>query len=114
VLTGISAAHSPGAVGVVVRNPDGQSSTLLGGFTYTGPPAPLIVAAAIAGKDLVVTGENFDSDAMLVLDGIDQRTIDQDASTVIGKRTGKRVAHGQSVILQVRNADGSTSPTFCI
>ena len=30
----------PGAVDLRVENPDGQSATLAGGFTFTPPPAP--------------------------------------------------------------------------
>jgi hypothetical protein len=112
ILTAITGAHGPGAVDVVVKNPDGQSSTVRGGFVYTGPPPPVIVGAAIAGKDLVVTGQNFDAGVVLVLDGIDQRTIDRDAGTLVGKKVGKGIRPGQSVILQARNSDGSVSAMF--
>ena len=59
-----------------------------------------------------MTGQNFDAGAVLVLDGIDQRTIDQDAGTLVGKKVGKGIRPGQSVILQAGNSDGSVSPMF--
>ena len=42
-LTCISGPHDPGTVDVVVTNPDGQSFTLPGAFTYVGPePEPVV------------------------------------------------------------------------
>lgn len=37
-IVAVTAANSPGAVDVVVTNPDGQKGTLAGGFTYDAPP----------------------------------------------------------------------------
>jgi hypothetical protein len=36
-IVGTTAARTAGQVDVVVRNPNGESGTLTGGFTYTGP-----------------------------------------------------------------------------
>ena len=42
-LTCRTGPHDPGTVDVVVTNPDGQSSTLPGAFTYVGPePEPVV------------------------------------------------------------------------
>ncbi|MFL6213183.1 MAG: IPT/TIG domain-containing protein [Blastocatellia bacterium] len=38
-ITAATPAHAAGAVDVTVTNPDGQSGTLTGGFTYTAPGA---------------------------------------------------------------------------
>jgi hypothetical protein len=38
-ITAVTPSHAEGAVGVVVTNPDGQSSVLIAGFTFFGPPA---------------------------------------------------------------------------
>jgi hypothetical protein len=76
---------------------------------------PVILNAAIEGKNLLVTGMNFDNGAVLTLNGVDQRTIPdpQNPSTsLIGKKTGKRIPSGTPVNLQVRNSDGTLSPVF--
>ncbi len=39
-LTAVTPVHAVGAVNVVVTNPDTQSGTLVGGYTYTAPPLP--------------------------------------------------------------------------
>lgn len=58
------------AVNVVVQNPDGQSSTLANGFTYTDPPpdsAPTVSSVSpgtvTAGTEVTVDGTNFGSGA---------------------------------------------------
>jgi hypothetical protein len=67
------------------------------------------------GKNLVVTGINFDSGAVLLIDGISQKTLHDSQSpgtTLTGKKSGKNIASGTAVTLQVRNSDGATSPEF--
>jgi hypothetical protein len=73
--------------------------------------APKITGAAIQGKNLAVTGDNFGSGSVILVDGQEQKTkFDIDApGTLIGKKTGKKLPRGQPVTLQVRNADGSLS-----
>jgi hypothetical protein len=112
VLNATTGPHAAGLVDVVVTNPDGQKGTLAGAYTYSGPPPPVITAAAIAGKNLVVSGENFDGGAVLLVNGIGQKTIDVDMGTVIGKKVAKQLPVGQAVMLQVRNSDGNTSAAF--
>jgi hypothetical protein len=53
-LTATTAAHATGTVNVVVTNTDGQSGTLLNGFTYTTAPQPV----PAFGKVFVVVAEN--------------------------------------------------------
>lgn len=72
-------------------------------------PAPSITSVAVSGKNLTVLGQNFDSGAVLIVDGIDRRTIRQDAGTLIGKKAAKQIPTGQTVGVQVRNSDGQTS-----
>jgi uncharacterized delta-60 repeat protein len=76
---------------------------------------PSISTASISRKNLVVSGENFDVGAIIVLDGADQRTIndsEKPASVLIGKKVGKKIAPGQQVTLRVRNPDGAISAEF--
>ena len=71
-------AGSAGAVDVVVTNPDSQSATLTGGFTYVNP-APTVSSVSpssglvVGGTDVTISGSNFysdvDSDTKLLLHG---------------------------------------------
>jgi photosystem II stability/assembly factor-like uncharacterized protein len=88
----------------------------VGPFTLTvNNIKPVISMASIAGKNLIVDGLNFDSGAVIVMDGVDQHTLadDQNPTTIlIGKKVGKRIATGQMVHLQVRNPNGAISAVF--
>lgn len=76
--------------------------------------APRITGASISGKHLVVLGEGFDGGALILMDGISRKTLRDHANpgTLIGKKVGKRIATGQTVILQVRNSDDQISAEF--
>jgi hypothetical protein len=74
-----------------------------------------ITAASVSGKKLFVQGENFDTGAVILLDGEKQKTAndEQNPQTVlIAKKAGKKIAHGQTVTLEVRNSDGKLSEPF--
>lgn len=75
---------------------------------------PNITSAGIAGKNLVVTGDNFDSGAVILLNGEQQKTLhdEQDLHSLTGKKVGKRIAPGETVKLQVRNSDSALSSDF--
>jgi photosystem II stability/assembly factor-like uncharacterized protein len=95
---------------------NGLTSSEVGPFTLTiNKIVPVITSASIAGRNLVVDGAHFDSGAVIVMDGVDQKTLNDDLSpttALIGKKVGKRIASGQTVHLQVRNSSGSTSDIF--
>jgi hypothetical protein len=75
---------------------------------------PVITGVSVAGKHLIVTGENFDSSAVILLNGERQKTIhdDADPTTLRGKKVAKKIAPGQMVNIQVRNANNAVSPVF--
>ena len=76
-------------------------------------PIPRITGASVSGKKLFIVGENFDSGAVILLNGEEQKTRNDEANpqtTVIGKKAGKRVKSGDK--LQVRNPDGVLSEEF--
>jgi hypothetical protein len=76
---------------------------------------PLITSVEISGKHLIVFGANFDSRAVILLDGDDQKTkrdVPDPTMQLIGKKTGKRINPGQTVKLRVRNGDGGLSAEF--
>jgi hypothetical protein len=76
---------------------------------------PRIISAVTIGKRLFVSGENFDDGAVILINGQKQKTANdeqQPASLLIGKKAARQVLPGQSVILQVRNSDGTLSAEF--
>jgi len=75
---------------------------------------PTITSAAVIGKKLIITGENFDG-AVIVLDGEEQMTRQDDeqpSERLIAKRAGKKIGVGQTVTLKVLNGDGALSTEF--
>ena len=73
-LAAVTPAHTAGQVNVVVRNTDGQSTTLTGGFTYrsTTPTVTQIYPAAgatLGGTAITITGTNFQAGATVTLGG---------------------------------------------
>jgi hypothetical protein len=76
---------------------------------------PKISSATVDGKNLIVSGENFEEGAVILVDGEDQRTLNSDqefTSSLLGKKAAKRIAPGQTFTLRVRNPDGVLSPEF--
>lgn len=64
-------------------------------------------------KVLIVTGDNFDDGAAILLNGEKQKTINDDQTPMtrlIGTKAGKRITPGDKV--QVRNSDGTLSLEF--
>jgi hypothetical protein len=107
--------------------PDGKA-LIVGGFSSSGGRGsildsvelgynlaalpPTITMASVAGKKLIVTGENFNPGAVILLNGEEQKTKDnQDQKTrLVAKKAGKLVKPGDRV--QVRNPDGTLSEEF--
>jgi hypothetical protein len=76
---------------------------------------PAIGSAAVTGKKLLVLGSGFDQSARILLNGQQQKTINdgQNPTTLlVGKTAGKKISPGEKVTLQVRNSDGSLSNEF--
>ena len=80
----------------------------------TGPIFnPNITGASVAGKKLFVTGENFDPGAVILLNGEERKTRNDDqnpATKLIGRKAGKKIKAGDK--LQVRNPNGTVSQEF--
>jgi N-acetylneuraminic acid mutarotase len=79
-----------------------------------GPIAiPKITGASVSGKNLFVRGEDFKPGAIILLNGEEQKTRNDDQipkTTLIGKKAGKKIKPGDR--LQVRNPNGSFSEEF--
>jgi len=76
---------------------------------------PRIAGASVSGKNLIVTGEGFDGGAVILIDGVEQRTRNDEskpATVLIGRKAAKNIAPGQRVSIQVRNPDGLLSESF--
>jgi N-acetylneuraminic acid mutarotase len=74
---------------------------------------PKITMASVAGKKLIVVGENFDPDAVILINGEEQKTRNDGQNpqtTLIGKKAGKKIRPGDR--LQVRNPDDTLSEEF--
>ena len=74
---------------------------------------PRITSASVAAKKLFIFGENFDDGAVILLNGEEQKTRNDDENpktTLIGKRAGKKIKPGDT--LQVRNPNGTISQEF--
>ena len=72
---------------------------------YSNAAAPLqITAAQVVGKKLFVHGQGFDDGAKIYVNDVKQKTAndEQNPTTVlIGKKAGKIIARGQTVIIPV-------------
>ena len=83
-------------------------------FTVLQSGLPVrISSASVEGKRLFVFGENFDPGALILLNGEEQKTRNDDANpktTLIGKKAGRKVKAGDE--LQVRNPNGTMSEEF--
>ena len=95
----------------------GPSGSILNSAELYDPTAtiaiPRIVSASVEDKRLLVIGENFDPDAVILRNGVEQNTKNDSQNpqtALIGKKVGKNTKPGDK--LQVRNPNGALSPEF--
>jgi hypothetical protein len=78
--------------------------------------APIITGASVIKKQLLVMGDNFDFEAQLLMDGAKQKKTFNDELTprtlLVARKSGKQIEPGQTVVLQVKNPDGTPSNEF--
>jgi photosystem II stability/assembly factor-like uncharacterized protein len=113
-ITAIANPHAAGNVNVVANNPDGQNAVLNNGYAYQSVPE--IQAVEIENKVLEVAGPGFDKGAVILVDGVPQVT-QQPLATLarlllFSRKAAKKIAPGQAVMVQVRNANGLVSESF--
>jgi hypothetical protein len=85
------------------------------GFVTKFQIGPAIRKAVVKGKKLIVTGINFDDGALIIVDGEEQKTINDEEnpkSRLIGKKSGRKIAPGQSVMIRAKNPNGMISLEF--
>jgi dienelactone hydrolase len=74
---------------------------------------PVITGASLSGKKLLVTGNGFEQKAVIVMNGKEQKTANDEqnpTTLLIGRKAGKKIDPGQTVTLRVKNPGGSASP----
>ena len=83
--------------------------------TGGGGGTPQVDAAAVRRKKLIVTGANFGTGAVILLDGEGQATrnsASNPAAVLVAKQSGRKIGRGETVTLQVQNPDGTLSNEF--
>lgn len=109
-------AHA--VIRVLVGKKSGDAvQTKSGVFTISGDGTatlPKISSASVSGKKLFVFGESFQMGAVVLLNGDEQGTLnDDDFSHMLRcKKAGKKIAPGATVTLRVLNPDGTLSDPF--
>ena len=76
---------------------------------------PRVTGARLKGKKLIVSGENFSGEALIVVDGVTFNTrsdSDNPSGVLIAKKAGKRIAPDKIVTINVMNNTGRMSPVF--
>jgi hypothetical protein len=89
-----------------------SASILVAGqtFTISEAGAPAIASVSANGKNLIVGGSGFGAGATVLLNGVGQKTgYSQGPDTLVGKKSVKQLAHGQTAPVQVQNPDGALS-----
>src|SRR5207247_2312347 len=94
-ISGTTTAHAGGAVNVTVTNPDTQSGTCTGCFTYVAPPPPTVTSvtpnsgASAGGTSVTIAGTDFQAGATVTFGG-SALTVSTISATAI---TGATTAH---------------------
>ncbi len=76
---------------------------------------PRIISATASGKNLFVAGDGFDEGAVVLINGTEQSTANDELSpttALVVKKGGKKIKPGNTAMLQVRNSDGALSQAF--
>jgi hypothetical protein len=113
-ITCTTPAHAPGAVNVVVTNPDGLSGTLTGAFTYITPPVVTAIKKYTNAFRLKLNGTNFHTNCTIKINGVAVPVTDYKQSTKLFAKGGASlkamVPKGVTVqITVVNNDDGISS-----
>lgn len=113
-LTCTTAARAlPGAVDVVVTNPDGQKATLVGGYTYVAPPPTVTMVNPPSGliggmTSVTVTGTGFFAGASVAFGAANGTSVNVINATTLTVLTPMGAAAG-AVDVKVTNADGQSA-----
>jgi hypothetical protein len=86
---------------------------VIAGSGGTSPP-PIITSVTQTGRQLFVTGQNFQQGAKVQLNGDDMKTVNEDdfSHLLFCKKAGKFISPGSTVMITVTNPDGTISIGF--
>jgi photosystem II stability/assembly factor-like uncharacterized protein len=107
-VTGFTSSRDLRTVNAIQAKLNGS---LLDGFVLK-LALPRVIAVTVEGKKLVVSGEGFDSGAVILINNTAQKPQNSEASpttVLISKKGANKIPVGQSVMIQVRNPDGTLS-----
>jgi hypothetical protein len=101
------ASLTEGAKDVIVANSDGQTATLLGGFTYVGPPTISSVSppggTTAGGNTITITGTNFNAGLTVTVGGLVCDNIIINSTTEMTCEPRAHVAGAEDIV--VTNTD---------
>ena len=112
-ITAQTPQGSAGNADVVLTNPDTQSDTLTGCFTYVPPPIVTVISPqsgpVVGGTEITITGENFQDGASVKLGGVVATDVAFVSETTITAKTPQGVAtEGRRYDLVVTNPDNQS------
>jgi beta-glucanase (GH16 family) len=75
---------------------------------------PIIATISTRKKDLILTGQHFDSGSVVLMDGKKQKSSfdEGNPTTLIGKKVARKIASGQTVKIKVRSSDNITTAEY--
>jgi len=112
-ITAVTPAHALGATDVVVKNMDGQTSTVTGGFSFSAAPPPSIssvspnTGSVAGGTSITISGSNFVFGAKVFVGNI-QATVQTTTGSYIYATVPATNQTG-TVNVTVTNPDGQSS-----
>ena len=105
------------AAGDWQADPKATNASSDSGIQSANAGDPLVTIAWFQGKKLFVVGDFFDQGAVILIDGMRQKTRNDDNSPVtllIAKKAGKKIPPDQTVTLVVQNQNGLLSEEITI
>jgi hypothetical protein len=115
VVANIQNAVTGGTINGTATDPNGNTSEISPPAQVPGnlKPTPKITEVLRSKKKLIISGQNFDSGAVLLINGQKQKSANDESSPatkLIAKKAGKIVRSGDK--LQVRNSDSTLSSEY--
>jgi hypothetical protein len=112
-IAGTTTSTDLPTVSPLVKNNSGQQDIFIAKIDPNlNSDRPLLIQAAVSGKHLLLFGQGFDDGAKLRVNDepVKTRNEDPDPTQVLfAKKAAKRIGSGQTVQLQVENANGQRS-----
>jgi len=113
-ITAKTPAGSAGNADVVVTNPDAQSDTLTGGFTYILPPTVTAISPqsgpVVGGTEITITGENFQNGATVTIGENPATDVAFASETTITAKTPQGPAGNADVVVTNPDTQSDTLP----